>query len=959
MERESEEKTIPKFSNDPKSPEPEGQETAPNRGTKHADSKAKKHASKSGSSRIAKDANKEEEVTKGANHKRKSRAARQRGASKNRETAADYRGGRDAAVAAGASTTKHKMVPDAARAGVAPDTTGSPDEEASTALGTSDHGIGAPRTDRDRMPASPGRDETKVPSGVADANTLVTSVPAKFTTDNTRVAFSSDTQGAAVAGSSSGTGVTAVPTQQATSTTSENNPAKRVVGGMIRPKRGAQSEGLVEQGEEVLAAQRKSQRLPWVARESSAKDVAKPTESRSLSPAVAKRTPFQYYAVVLFGSLALLTLVAYLLFRTGPKKLHYDTCKTLACAQFAKRLVDSINRSASPCDSFDHYVCDGWRAAHGLSVHEDTFQSVLGRLYSLFRDLDVPKRGQNDLERAAAFYRSCECVDKGKCDELPIVRKLLADAGVMWPRRAPEKIDALKTLLYTSVRLRWGAILTFEFSAVAGERRVFLRVAEDFNLLKWKSDEHRVSAGSRKRYFDVLRDVFGGSSAKTTNGSDVFVTYEDTQDLESKVLQPFFHLSPAKVTETIADNVMYNTVSVLTRKRWSSALALYLSLLKASGPIVFRTDAGSVVLQLLAQWRDHGERAVHLLLSWCAVQLAALFTNQQLIDNFYGSRAKAGIAHGVFCFSKAFRIVGEQVLYGSSEAFLPARLLSTAAHMTAAVRQAFRGRLERWKHYNASVAVVQDWNSTAVVLKYFDEAAQDSSNQSAQAGGQKPRRAAKIDMGDSLAKNWAVAAIASLVDPVSLRLSEDIESLDLYTRIQSGAQSPDFSLLPYAFAFPYFDEGATLALNYAGVGSHMAEALSLLFLDAYDTQVDSAAALTDYFVCMDGNASDTLGRRGWARRTEAVSLKVALDAYHLAGGAGTGDLRLDGLQYLTPEQLFFTAACFTRCAGSSPVSARRGDAQCDSAFRHVEEFAAAFGCPEESPLNPAKRCRLL
>ncbi|KAH7934941.1 hypothetical protein HPB52_002433 [Rhipicephalus sanguineus] len=919
MEREAEEKTPAKVSNDPKSPEPEGQETALARSTRHGARGAKKHASKSGSSRSAKDASKEEETSKGADHKRKRLAARRRGSSKNRETA----------TAGSTTTTKHKTVSatESATASVlpvAPGTTGNPEEAALTALGTSDLGTEAPETDQDRVPARHGRDETKVPSGdpvtVTDTNTLATTVPAMPTVDNTRVAFSSDTEGAAVAGSSSGAGATAVPTQQATAMASE----KRVIGTMLRTKRGAQSEGAVEQGEEALVTQRKSRRSLWAARMSRpAQEVAKPADSRNLC-----------YAIVLFGSLALLTLVAYLLSRTGSERFHNDTCKTLACAQFAKRLDHSINRSAKPCDSFDHYVCDGWRASHDLSVREDSFQSMLGRLYSIVRDLDVPKQGQNDLERAAAFYRSCECVGKGECDELPVVRKFLADAGVVWPRKTPVRADALKTLLYTSVRLRWGGILTFDFSAVSGERRVFLRVAEDFNLLKWKSNEHRLYPGNRERYFDVLRAVFADASAKTANGSDIFVTYEETQDLESKMLQPFFQLSPAKVTETIADEVMYDTVPVLRRKRWSSALALYLSLLKATGPIVFRTDAGSVVLQLLAQWRDHGERAVHLLLSWCAVQLAALFTNQQLIDNFYGTRAKADVARGVSCFSQAFRIVGEQVLYGSSDTFLPARLLSTAAHMTAAVRQAFRLRLERWKHYNDSVVVVQDWNTTAVALKYFDEAAQNSSNQTEQGGDQKPRRAVKIDMGDSLARNWVVAAIGSLVDPMSLHLSEDIEDMDLYTLIQSGA--PDFSLLPFAFAFPYFDEGATLALNYAGVGSHMAEALSLLFLDAYDTQ---------------------LGRRGWARRMESVSLKVALDAYRRL--AENGDRRLDGLEYLSPEQLFFTAACFTRCAGSSPVTARRGDAQCDAAFRHVEEFAAAFGCPEGSPLNPAKRCHLL
>lgn len=102
--------------------------------------------------------------------------------------------------------------------------------------------------------------------------------------------------------------------------------------------------------------------------------------------------------------------------------------------------------------------------------------------------------------------------------------------------------------------------------------------------------------------------------------------------------------------------------------------------------------------------------------------------------------------------------------------------------------------------------------------------------------------------------------------------------------MRSGEQSPDFSLLPYAFAFPYFEEGATRALNYAGVASYMAEALSLLFLDAYDNEAESAAALTEHFECMEGDVPDVVSDSTTCRHTEhALALadaNKALPARH-------------------------------------------------------------------------------
>ncbi|KAL1466797.1 hypothetical protein MTO96_026429 [Rhipicephalus appendiculatus] len=213
-------------------------------------------------------------------------------------------------------------------------------------------------------------------------------------------------------------------------------------------------------------------------------------------------------------------------------------------------------------------------------------------------------------------------------------------------------------------------------------------------------------------------------------------------------------------------------------------------------------------------------------------------------------------------------------------------------------------------------------------------------------------------MGKSLVDNWLLMWRASLSDTGARDLSRAIENLELYVFINSSVpHGPDMSLLPNAFNFPYFDEGATGAFNYAGVGSRVAQGLGELFLKAhFKSKLDPI--IKTYLDCMQNSSLDSLGRSSWARYMEPVSLKTALDAYRAREGA-SGDRRVVGLEFLTPEQLFFVAACFTRCAGGSARYGGVAPAQCDATFRHVEEFADVFGCPPESPMNPAERCTLL
>ncbi|KAK8762364.1 hypothetical protein V5799_026368 [Amblyomma americanum] len=110
-------------------------------------------------------------------------------------------------------------------------------------------------------------------------------------------------------------------------------------------------------------------------------------------------------------------------------------------------------------------------------------------------------------------------------------------------------------------------------------------------------------------------------------------------------------------------------------------------------------------------------------------------------------------------------------------------------------------------------------------------------------------------MGDSLVANWQLAARASFLNQSSRHLSEIILELGLYV-LHMETKERDMSLLRYAFSFPYYDHRATRTLNHAGIGSRVAEALSLLLLWAYVVSPEAVKVFTDHFQCMDNATSN-------------------------------------------------------------------------------------------------------
>lgn len=642
-----------------------------------------------------------------------------------------------------------------------------------------------------------------------------------------------------------------------------------------------------------------------------------------------KRQRYQIFndltkTVALIASLAIVIIII-ILGPNGTIPSDHPTCTTEGCTLYAQRLLASLNASAAaPCYNFKEFVCDGWKRRNTYSVRQNMTVTALDALTELAHSAHVPLKGQTTAQKGLAFFRSCDAVLKKDRNELVTVKKMLAEAKIEWPRR-PTQPDVLYTLFYSSIRLRWSPIFNIEIETTdTYATRVFMMPHEDFDIVARKyTSLKKAEATERRAYFDVLGDEFGASAADQT-----VVSFKEVDNSGQVMLEPLLDaLAKERKPTAISTAWLYRPGADPSKARWQSVLASYG--VKGNETVIYETETLPFVTEFFNLWARYGEAMIEVLVSWCTVQVAALYANQRLVANYYGTQDAALLRYGAFCLSKAYLIAGFSVFapYVGEEVAQPDR--RDVEDIALSVRRAFHARLMTWEHYEPERTVVGDWDSVSFVFRPFYGEDMGVSNVTR----------SYPDMGESLAENWRNAAV-----PLEIIRSDKayaaLKSLKLHILLDY-----DFLLLPFAAAFPYYHPNATRPMKYGGVGKEVALALSEAFLDTYARFDDAKKAIDSASICMTG-APDSRSN------LEAIALQALFDAFNNA--SSDKDVRLPGLDDYTASQIFFIASCYAKCSGSSGDT----DEDCNVAFRYVSAFADAFKCPPLTYMNPADPCHL-
>ncbi|XP_065302565.1 endothelin-converting enzyme 1-like [Dermacentor albipictus] len=604
-------------------------------------------------------------------------------------------------------------------------------------------------------------------------------------------------------------------------------------------------------------------------------------------------------------------------------------CTSTECQLFAKLLESSADASVSPCDSFARFVCAGWERSNALSVREALYQKALDRMTKHIRNVRVPDSGQNDVQRAAAAFRSCENVLSGRLDHLAAVKGALLEAGITWPR-IPDRVDILHTLLFTSLKLAWDVIVRVvprrsgNITVLAvNPGRLFHRIVE--------MATNSLSETEFTLYFNTLRRAFG------TEGSDeIEASLVDTAALEkitALALVPKYNLyTQYPVPLTVPRDIPISDVD------WLATVVDFGY--NGTTEVALVTTGPSFVGAFLDLWRRIGSNNTHLLTSWSTVQVAALYANKDLILNYYGGKTEAAsVRYSAFCFTTAYLLSRGALLenHMSEAAHKDAR--ASAESIIRSVGNALRRRLSKWSQFKEDVTVVADWS--AMPSEAFYEAQAIAADDGCYgSGGGVP------DLTDSLLLNWRSSS--RLMMNVPDHVYEVVGAINSLELSVPSSRSKTLRLLPLSLSFPVFDERLPLAANYAGLGGQMGSALSWLLLTTYAGDVRTADVVWNLSECVKKGSSRAFKLD--SALSQAFTAGALVDAYEYKAAAH--DTRIG--EY-SGTRLLLMVLCFFTCAGRDTVNE---GAICDSAMRQSRQFARAFNCESGTPMNPDKRCNL-
>nr|XP_050035777.1 neprilysin-like [Dermacentor andersoni] len=641
----------------------------------------------------------------------------------------------------------------------------------------------------------------------------------------------------------------------------------------------------------------------------------------------------------------LLTITAYL-FLSSTLWTSLKYCDSRHCADLAKRLADSINTSADPCDDFYSFVCGRTYVTSVLDhANEKATQDQLAELAH-----DVWHVG-----RASRLYHKClEPEPKERAANIRAIKKLLRKLSLRWPKEQPLPGDRHPMDVMLEMAIKWDINFLFGLQAidshVTGKVLVFRKARP---TAAWVDRiENPLSLAEYARHVEHHLKIIEASSK---------VNHAILMQLERSFTEAILNTSREQ---------SWLTLSKFDSKTASLGKGILVKYIR----LHYNKD------QLNHSWASD---------DWAVLEDANALTN---IDKLFEKHTREHLLIGIawlFIQSHLWAVAGEPELMFRNDIdekkkhacleYVNSRLglLTSAKHLT----QLFPTSESRQEVSDFLLSLKSELKSLAENARWIDLETREMAKRKID------RVALNVLPAEQffapLQRALLYEAFPSMNDSVFfeswLKVSSTYQALqshkhfrDVYSKRRVFGQEPlsynyllsvvDAAMV--ALEPPRYYVGAPVVINYAGAGTLFALEISKSF-DELGTTVDSRgetvrwwgrAQSTDY----DRRLSCDLGKHVTIPLIPTIpALEASYSAYKTAVSREADargvrrEVGLRGLDTYSEEEIFFMTYCYALCGGKGST---RSQEKCNVPLRHSSKFAEAFRCPEGSKMNALKKC---
>ncbi|XP_064472695.1 neprilysin-1-like [Ornithodoros turicata] len=642
----------------------------------------------------------------------------------------------------------------------------------------------------------------------------------------------------------------------------------------------------------------------------------------------------------------------------------YPTCDTPSCWNIKSVLARSLNYSTSPCNNFYHFVCDGWKA--NSPKHELVFSEVQTRVArsamdTLLRIRHVPARQQTAVQKAAAMFRTCIDILRTGEDHRPSIKNFLRTLGLLDINRSA--VDVLD--LVVDLALNWNVPVLFEVSIDSDLRDVYkftLHMKRNRYLMEWVHRRKFMNGGTLYKYMESLSDIIGRN-----------VSLESLILLEHNVV-----IMLGAVTDTVrsANSVKVSDLEQYTPgihwEEWTTAFNHHLP---ESGQVL-----GSDVIRITDQDYFRGVAAIilddrrrrHDLINfvvWFVVQFLAPFVSLQLMYTSFNSRARARN----FVTNVCYREVNQILPYAFGAPFVvqsvPLEVRKDVRRMVQQVKEALEVSFQesRWMDNATRDTAIHKLHSMHVFVAYPDNILSSLDEMYSIVPDAGPvflesrLKSWYVIMQNEKEKLWKRQPESEIL--AGYRLTD----VNAYYWPQSNSMIIPAGIINPPFYMPREPD----SVNFGGLGHIVAHEIVHGF-DVESSFRDATGERRDWWskttrlqykkrvTCLKDMYDSLLFPLH--RKSHAVSENIAdsvgLAQAYKAYESVAGDDAKGGIMGFTAEQAFYITSCFKWCSnrdkpgpGYSPEELR-----CNVPLQNIPNFAKAFGCRRNDPMNPSHKC---